>query len=168
MTPTEIRALQAEILSGPKAAECKPHIVTPDMGKVENYMFCDQKVAEIINKDRPPKVVSKEIGDGALSLALGTPAGPVFMYQLRRIAATQLALGATMDQIVPVAIAQQAVESLGKQGFDVGSPGVRAGIDMMVGLLLTADQANAIKALAEVPDVISAADVSRALRGPWE
>jgi len=38
---------------------------------------------------------------------------------------------------------------------------------MMVGTLLTAEQAVAVKALAEQPDTVSAADVSRAMRGPW-
>ena len=168
MTPAEILALQVEILSGPKAAECAPWVVTNDMPKDLNGYAKDQAIAEILTKGRAPKIVSREVGDGAISLALGTPTGPVFMYKLKRIAATDLPVEAPMDEIVPVAIAQQAVESLAKQGFDVGNAGVRAGIDMMVGLLLTAEQASAIKALAEEPEVVTAADVSRALRGPWE
>jgi hypothetical protein len=51
--------------------------------------------------------------------------------------------------------------------FDIGNPVVRQAIDSMVGTLLTAEQATALKALAEVPQTITAADVSLAMRGPW-
>ena len=36
------------------------------------------------------------------------------------------------------------------------------------GLLLTAEQITTLKALAETQSTVSASDVSRALRGPWE
>lgn len=156
--------LRDEILTGPKAAECAPYVVTNDMGKVADYMAKDQAIADILNAGRAPKIVRREVGDGAISLAMGTTAGPVFLFKLRRLAATALPGDATDEQIAPVAIAQQAVASLSKNGFDVGDPAVRAGIDTFVGVLLTADQAAAIKALAEVPDVVTAADVSIALR----
>lgn len=164
----DYRALQTEILTGPLAAECAPHVVTNDMGKVPDYMAKDQAIADILSAGRAPLIVKREVGDGAISLALGPVAGPVFLYKLRRIAATVLPDSATDDQIAPVAVAQQAIASLAKTGFDVGDPTVRAGLDMFVGQLLTPEQATAIKALAEVPEVITAADVSRALRGPWE
>lgn len=164
----DYRALQNEILNGPKAAKFLPFVVTNNMPKDPDYKAKDQAVADLINTDRLPKIVSKEIGDGALSLALGTPDGPVFMYRLKQVAATSLPPDAPLDQIVPAAIAQQAVESLAKGSFNVGNAGVRAGIDMMVGLLLSVEQATAIKAIAEAPDLVTAQDVSRALRGPWE
>lgn len=164
----DYRALQNEILNGPKAAECLPFVVINDMPKDPDYRAKDQAIADLINAERLPKIVSKEIGDGALSLALGTPNGPVFMYRLKQVATQVLPTDATIEQIAPVAIAQQAVESLAKGSFDVGNAGVRAGIDMMIGLLLTAEQATAIKAIAEAPDLVTASDVSRAMRGPWE
>lgn len=160
--------LRDEILTGPKAAQCAPFIVTNEMPKDPDYLAKDQAIADILNQDRPAKITRKEVGDGLISLALGMPAGPIFLYQLKRIATTVLPDDASLEQIAPIAVAQQAVESLKKGAFDVGDDSVRAGIDMFVGLLLTAEQAGAIKALAEVPDVVSAADVSRALRGPWE
>lgn len=160
--------LRAEILNGPKAAACAPHVVTNEMGKVADYAIKDQAIADILNEDRKPLIVKLEVGDGAISLALGMPAGPVFLFKLRRLASTALPEGATDEQIEPVAVAQQAVASLAKVGFDIGDPTVRAGLDMFVGSLLTVEQVAAIKALAEVPDIVSAGDVSRALRGPWE
>ena len=156
--------LRDEILTGPKAAECAPYVVTNDMPKDPDYMAKDQAIADILNQGRAPKIVKREVGDGSIALALGTTAGPVFLFKLRRLAAVSLPDNATDDQIAPVAIAQQAVASLAKNGFDVGDPAVRAGLNMFVGPLLTADQAAAIKALAQVPDVVTAAAVSVALR----
>lgn len=164
----DYRALQSEILTGPKAAEYAPYVVTNDMGKVADYAVKDQAVADLLNTGRAPQVVRREVGDGAISLALGVPAGPVFLMQLEMLANTAGTGETTPEQLAQIAIARQAWRSLNRAGFDIGDPAVRAGLDMFVGTLLTADQANAIKALAEVPEIITAADVSRALRGPWE
>lgn len=122
----------------------------------------DGAIADALSQGRT-KVVSREVGDGAIALALGTQAGPLFLYKLKKLAATVLPDDATDAQIIPVAIAQQAVESLAKVGFDVGNPDVRAGLSMFEGTLLTSEQIEAIKALAVVPDVITAQDVAKAL-----
>ena len=124
----------------------------------------DGAIAAALSQGRT-KVVSREVGDGAIALALGTQAGPLFLYKLKKLAATVLPDDATDAQIIPVAIAQQAVESLAKVGFDVGNPDVRAGLSMFEGTLLTPEQIEAIKALAVVPDVITAQDVAKALEG---
>ena len=124
----------------------------------------DGAIADALSQGRT-KVVSREVGDGAIALALGTQAGPLFLYKLKKLAATVLPDDATDAQIIPVAIAQQAVESLAKVGFDVGNPDVRAGLSMFEGTLLTSEQIEAIKALAVVPDVITAQDVAKALEG---
>ena len=124
----------------------------------------DGAIAAALSQGRT-KVVSREVGDGAIALALGTQAGPLFLYKLKKLAATVLPNDATDAQIIPVAIAQQAVESLAKVGFDVGNPDVRAGLSMFDGTLLTSEQIEAIKALAVVPDVITAQDVAKALEG---
>ena len=124
----------------------------------------DGAIAAALSQGRT-KVVSREVGDGAIALALGTQAGPLFLYKLKKLAATVLPDDATDAQIIPVAIAQQAVESLAKVGFDVGNPDVRAGLSMFEGTLLTSEQIEAIKALAVVPDVIAAQDVAKALEG---
>lgn len=153
-------SLRNEILS---KADCAEHIVTNDMPKDPDYAAKDKAIAQIVSAGRT-KIVSKEVGDGAISLALGIPDGPVFIYRLKQLAATVLPADATIEQIIPVAVAQQAVASMEKVGLNVGLPGVRAGIDLFIGVLLTEDQATTIKALAEVPEIITPADVSIALR----
>lgn len=96
-------------------------------------------------------VQSKLVGDGEVSITLGAVAGPVFMYRLKQAASMVLPSNATDAEVAPVAMAQQAVESLSKGAFDVGNANVRAGIDAMVGTLLSIEQATIIKALAEIP-----------------
>ena len=124
----------------------------------------DGAIAAALSQGRT-KVVSREVGDGAIALALGTQAGPLFLYKLKKLATTVLPDDATDEQIIPVAVAQQAVESLAKVGFDIGNPDVRAGLSMFDGTLLTSEQIEAIKALAVVPDVITVQDVAKALEG---
>ena len=156
--------LRDEILSGPKAAECAPFVVTNDMPKDLDYMAKDQVIADILNAGRAPKIIKREVGDGLISLALGVPAGPVFLMQLEMLSNLPVTQETPLEQLAQIAVARQAWRSLIKGGFDVGDMTVRAGLDMFVGSLLTAEQASAIKALAESPDIVTAADVSRALR----
>lgn len=153
-----------EILTGPKAAECAPFVVTNEMPKDPDYMTKDQAIADILNQGRAPKIVKREVGDGLISLALGVPAGPVFLMQLEMLSNMPVTQDTPLEQMAQIAVARQAWRSLIKGGFDVGDMTVRAGLDMFVGSLLTAEQASAIKALAETPDIVTAADVSIALR----
>ena len=157
-------ALRDEILTGPKAADCAPYVVTNDMPKAPEYMVKDQAIADILNQGRAPKIVKREVGDGLISLALGVPDGPVFLMQLEMLSNMPVTQDTPLEQLAQIAVARQAWRSLIKGGFDVGDMTVRAGLDMFVGSLLTAEQASAIKALAETPDVVTAADVSIALR----
>lgn len=161
----DYNALWAEIQANPA---CAPHIV-PSLPKVsaEVANAGDQAIADILNVGRK-KIVSREVGDGVISIALGMPAGPVFLYQLETLAGTLPAVDATPEQIATFCVARQAWRSVSKAAFDVGSPSVRAGVQMFVGVLLTQAQADAILALAEVPDALTAADISRAVRGPRE
>ena len=156
--------LRDEILTGPKAADCAPYVVTNDMPKDLDYMAKDQVIADILNAGRAPKIIKREVGDGLISLALGVPAGPVFLMQLEMLSNMPVTQETPLEQMAQIAVARQAWRSLIKGGFDVGDMTVRAGLDMFVGSLLTAEQASAIKALAETPDVVTAADVSIALR----
>ena len=156
--------LRDEILTGPKAADCAPYVVTNDMPKDLDYMAKDQVIADILNAGRAPKIIKREVGDGLISLALGVPAGPVFLMQLEMLSNMPVTQETPLEQLAQIAVARQAWRSLIKGGFDVGDMTVRAGLDMFVGSLLTAEQASAIKALAESPDIVTAADVSIALR----
>ena len=157
-------ALRDEILTGPKAADCAPYVVTNDMPKDLDYMAKDQSIADILNQGRAPKIIKREVGDGLISLALGVPAGPVFLMQLEMLSNMPVTQDTPLEQMAQIAVARQAWRSLIKGGFDVGDMTVRAGLDMFVGSLLTAEQASAIKELAESPDIVTAADVSIALR----
>ena len=121
-------------------------------------------IADALSAGRT-KIVSREVGDGAISLALGTPAGPLFMLQLEAIANTAVDAAMAPEQIAQIAICRQAWRSINRVGFDVGNQGVRDGIDAMVGTLLTQAQADAIKGLAVVLDPVSSQDVTKALEG---
>lgn len=121
-------------------------------------------IADALSAGRT-KIISREVGDGAIALALGTPAGPIFMMQLEQIANTPVTEAMPAEQIAQIAVARQAWRSINRVGFDVGNPGVRAGIDAMAGTLLTAEQAEAIKALAVVHDPVTPVDVQRVIDG---
>lgn len=157
-------ALYAEILS---REDCGPYVVTNDMPKDPDYAAKDRAIAELLSAGRT-RIASRLVGDGAVSLALGIPAGPLFLYQLELAATTTPAPDATPEQIAQHAIARQAWRSLEKSMLDIGRQDVRAALDAFVGVLLTPDQCAAIKGLAVVPDTVTADHVSRALRGPWE
>ena len=122
----------------------------------------DGTLADSISAGRTGKA-SREIGDGTVVATLGVTDGSVFMYRLRALANTALPADATPEQITPVALAQQAVSSLNKTGFDVGSDAGQAGIDLFVGTLLTADQAAKLKALGWQAAPVSAIVVSNIL-----
>ena len=121
-------------------------------------------IADALSAGRT-KIISREVGDGAIALALGTPAGPIFMLQLEQIANTPVTEATPPELVAQIAVARQAWRSINRVGFDVGNQGVRAGIDAMVGTLLTAEQAEAIKALAVVPDPVTSREVTKALEG---
>ena len=121
-------------------------------------------IADALSAGRT-KIISREVGDGSIALALGVPAGPVFLMQLELLANTAVTGETTPEQLAQIAVARQAWRSINRVGFDVGNAGVRAGIDAMVSTLLTAEQAEAIKALAVVPDPVSSQDVTKALEG---
>ena len=164
---TRLRDLQAEILDGPRSAECAPFVNDgSDPARKASAPADDAAIAEILSEGRT-RIVSREIGDGAVAIALGIPGGPVFLYQLELAAETVPGASATDEQIAQHAIARQAWRSLQKAALDIGNPVVRSAIDAMVGTLLTAEQASAVKALAEIPDPVTVADVSLAMRGPW-
>ena len=164
---TRLRALQEEILSGPRASACAPFANDgSDPARKHSAPSDDAAIAAILSEGRT-RIVSREIGDGAVAIALGIPGGPVFLYQLELAAETSPGESATADQIAQHAIARQAWRSLQKGALDIGNAVVRDAIDAMVGTLLTAEQAVAVKALAEVADQVSVADVSLAMRGPW-
>ena len=156
-------SLWAEIQASP---ECIPHIVPSFPKADEAAQAGDAAIAAILSAGRTRVEPSKLINDGEVAVALGIPGGPVFIYSLEQAADTAPGEGASPEDVVAHAVARQAWQSLLKGQFNIGDASVRAAIDSMVGRLLTAEQAVTIKALAEVPEPVSASDVSRAVRGP--
>lgn len=167
MNAQQYEALKAEILADP---DCAPLAVTNDAPKVEGSVVAakDREIARILTSKRAPAVKSKEVGDGAVALALGIQAGPVFLLKLEALANMAFNESTPAEQLAQIALARQAWRSLLSKSFDVGLASVRAGLDLFVGTLLNAEGAAAIKALAETPNTVTAEEVSRALRGPWE
>ena len=160
---TDLSAMWAEIQANPA---CAPHIVPSFPKADEAAKVGDAAIAAILSAGRTRVEPSKMLNDGEVAVALGIPGGPVFLYSLEQAAENAPAPGAPAEDMVAHAVARQAWRSLLKGQFNIGDASVRAAIDSMIGRLLTAEQATAIKALAEVPAPVSVADVSRAVRGP--
>ncbi len=164
---TYLRDLQAEILSGPRAADCAQYVNDgTDPARKHTARSDDEAIAEILSEGRT-MVVEKLISDSDVAVALGIPAGPMFLYRLESLATTPPPAEAAEQQIVAHAVARQAWRSLEKGVFNIGAPSVRSAIDSFVGTILTAEEATAVKAMAEVPAPVSASEVSNAMRGPW-
>lgn len=126
----------------------------------------DAAIAAALSATRPPRVISREVGEGTVSDALGRPAGPLFIYQLRTYALAPMEAEATVEQTVLKATVEHVWRLLDKVSLDVGLPSVREGLDQFgaAGLFgLTPEGAVKIKALAEVADPVSIGDVSDAL-----
>lgn len=109
------------------------------------------------------KIVPTEIGDGGVALALGGAAGCVFLLNLEEAANTRPAEGSTPDQFEAYAVARQTWRSIVSKSLDVGNEGVRQMLDAFVGVLLTAEQADALKGLAKRDDPVSVSEVSSIL-----
>lgn len=114
-----------------------------------------QRNTQLIAESLPPTVTisTREVGDGAISIALGFPAGPVFLYQLEQMASAAIPAEATPELLAIYAMVRQAWRSITKGAFDVGNSSVRAALDTFSGGVLpgfTGDMAASIKRLAEV------------------
>ena len=84
------------------------------------------------------KVNYKEIGKGTVLSTIGLTTG-----------------NALLDVIDTVSDFRHVKNLLATATLDIGSPLVRAALDGMVGTVLTQDQANALKAVAETPDPVT-------------
>lgn len=152
MTP---RDLQTLIHS---TADCADHIHINEMPAISGYEVRakDQAVADVINGlGVAVQITSRPIGLGTVLDALGPTEGAAVLDTLYAMATT----------VRPVYYALKLLE---QGGLDVGMTSTRAQIDALVGSAFTAEQAAVIKTLAESPEIITAAQVSVALRGPWE
>lgn len=158
MTPAELYAEIRQRIADTPAAMALVDAVRNDSPPVPDTVA----IAAAISIGRT-KAVHKPIGRGEVALALGVPSGPLFVYQLSRMANTPPGDDATDAQVAAFATAWQAWDSLDKGTFDVGNPAVRSALDLFVGTLLTADQAAVFKALADVSDPYAEFDVRCAI-----
>lgn len=150
MTPQYLRPLQAAILDHPEAAALAITNDTPKVAAAEAAQR-DAEVARLMREAGFGAMTRAAAGSAALSTLLARGRWPLFMRSSSAEAAATVTLSVTAG-----------VE------FDWATPVGRelsAGL-VAQGLLDDADVA-ALEALCVVPSSVTAADVSRALRGPW-
>lgn len=157
MTPEYLRALQAAILASP---ECTPLAITPDMGKVpaDEARQRDQAVADIM----------REQGFGAGSRAV--PAWQAKRQLIMRGKWRGIVLAAKDDNhpAVDAAYAAVALADDARMDADFCDPTAVPLIGALVATgLLSDDDAQMLRDMSATPSAVTAADVSRALRGPW-
>ena len=105
------------------------------------------EIAAVLSVGRT-RVVRTEIGKGAIIEAIGLTAGNGLL------------------DVIDSDPAYRHVKQLLENGwFNVGSALARASLDTLVPTVLTQREADTLKALAVVPDPITAQDVARALEG---
>lgn len=110
------------------------------------------------------RVVSTMVGEGKVSIAIGSPDGSVAMRAMRLMAEAPLPEGATAPQIAEKAVIEEAWRHLQAGTLDIGHPDVRARLDALVGVLpITQAQADAVKALAVQDHPFALREVSWAL-----
>lgn len=150
-----LRALQSAILAD---ADLAALAVLPEHGKVADYMARDGAIAQAL-RDRGYGSTSRSV--------LASEARNVLLRNLKWRAIVRAAANdahpATDLCFAAVELAENAAATI-----DTLSPKVQA---MLVALqaagLIDADDRAELEALCRVPSTVSAADVSRALRGPW-
>ena len=153
--PADLRALQRAILA---SDACMAVAVTPDMPKVTDAPARDKQVADIINA----------AGWGVTSRAVESgQAKKTLIKRGKWLAITKAAADAEHPaQAAAFAAVELANDARMTADFqDQDAAPLMAGL-VAAGLLYDADVA-ALRAMCTVPSNVTAADVSRALRGPW-
>ena len=155
MNTQQLRALQGAILA---SDDCKAVAVTPDMGKVPDAPARDKQVAEILNA----------AGWGVSSRAVESwQSKKLLIKRGKWLAITKAAADADHPaQAAAFAAVELANDARMTADFqDADAAPLMAGL-VAAGLLSDADVA-ALRAMCTVPSAVTAADVSRAMRGPW-
>ncbi len=157
MTPTYLRALQSAILASPACAE---HVIDNSAGKVpaDEARAKDQAIADIM----------REQGFGA-----GSRAVPAWQAKRQLImrgkwrAIVQAAQDAE-HPAVEAAYAAVALADDARMDADFCDPTAVPLIGALVATgLLSEEDAQMLRDMSVTPSAVAAADVSRALRGPW-
>lgn len=156
-------ALLAEIQANPA---CAPHIHTNEMEPISGaaVLVKDREIAAIISAGRV-RVVSHMITERGVLEVLGAAAGDTFLAALEAIKAADNLPAALQSYFGAI---HRGVAWLKTDGLDVGSQTVRVLLDGLAAFSIVDGASVAkLKSLAEVSDPVTAADVSRAIRGPW-
>jgi hypothetical protein len=151
-------SLWAEIQANPA---CAPHIV-PSEPKVSADVARagDQAIADILSAGRV-KVVPRMVSErGILN---DYPGGPIEADAVLSNLETYAGAGQALSSVV-----NRAIRFLrDPDGIDIGAASTRAMLDALAGGgVITAAECAGLKSLAEQPEIITHADVSRAVRGP--
>ncbi len=158
MSPTDYASLWAAIKAN---LDCAPHIQTNEMPKISS--------SEAAAKDTAIAEILKASGFGATSRPV--PAWQAKKLLIKRGKWRAIVQAAANDAHPAVTAAYSAVALAEDARIDADfldpSAGVLLGALVSSGLL-SADDRKAIEQLSVVPASITSADVSRAIRGPWE
>ena len=116
----------------------------------------------------PALVAARDYAAIAAALSVGrVKANPTAIGKGTIIGVLGMATGnAFLDVIDNVADYRHVKDIIQNAAFDVSLTVSKAGIDAMVPAVLTQAQADALKALGEVPDPVTAADVEVAMKNP--
>lgn len=149
-------ALRNEILTGARAGLCAPHLHTAEMPVIDGAAAYakDAAIAAILSAGRM-RCAPRPIGLGTILSVFGALRGAEILD----------ALDALRESVPAIKWAWTLIE---RGELDVGDAATRAQIDSLTPAVFSAAEAAALKALALVPEAVSAEQVSRALRGPWE
>lgn len=155
MTP---RDLQALILVGPMSAACAPHVHDDTAEKISaaEVREKDQSIADILNAAAAVRELrSRKIGYGAV-LGLGAQSGAMILDKLE----------AAAEASSPV---KWAMRLIAQGDLDIGAAETQAQVAALAAAgVLTAEECSVLMDLGFVGVQVSAAQVSNALRGPWE
>lgn len=174
----DLNALWVEIQANPA---CAPHIHTNDLPKLDaaSARAKDQAIADILSAGRV-QITPFIATERSVREALPIVDGAEFLKLLRDMAEQDAApawIGAVLAVMQVPAEQHWAYHDalrcgwpwLRGTGLDVASSRVRQMLDLIAaGVPSLASACATLKALAEQPDVVSADEVSRAVRGPRE
>lgn len=155
MTPEYLRALQAAIMAD---ADCVPHVVTNDMGKVPEAPERDRAIAEILNGK----------GWGSSSRAVPCHLAKKLLIKHLRWRGIVEAAASADHPARDAAWAAVAMAEDARMEADFRDPDAQPLLQALVDSgLIESTHADALRSMCTVPSSVTGGDVSRALRGPW-
>lgn len=157
MTPAYLRSLQTAILASP---ECAEHVITNDTPKVpaDEARVRDQAIADLMRAQ----------GFGAGSRAVPAWQAKRQLIMRGKWRAIVQAAADPQHPAVDAAYAAVALADDARMDADFCDPTAAPLIGALVATgLLSDDDAQMLRDMSSTPSTVTAADVSRALRGPW-